>query len=75
MRDGLHLVSSPLPGCGNYESGSGTASLIFAHVVVEPKISIQLIAVLSDTLELSGLVKVAIPNSESHSIQKGHSEC
>ena len=38
----------------NYERGSGTASLTFAHTVVEPNISTQGIAVLADTLELNG---------------------
>ena len=37
-----------------YESGSGTASLTFAHTVVEPNVSTQGIAVLADTLELNG---------------------
>ena len=37
-----------------YESGSGTASVIFAHEVVEPNISTQGIAVLANTLELNG---------------------
>lgn len=41
----------------SYETGSGTVSLTFAHVVVEPNISTQVIAVLADTLELRGLVK------------------
>ena len=35
-------------------SGGGTASLTFAHAVVEPNISTQGIAVLADTLELNG---------------------
>ena len=38
----------------NYESGTGTASLIFAHTVVQPNISTQGIAVLANTLELNG---------------------
>ena len=38
----------------SYESGSGTASLTFAHTVVEPNISTQGIAVLANTLELNG---------------------
>ncbi|MCY4025398.1 MAG: SwmB domain-containing protein, partial [Acidobacteria bacterium] len=38
----------------SYESGSGTASLTFAHTVVEPNVSTQGIAVLEDTLELNG---------------------
>ena len=59
----------------SYESGSGTAILTIAHVVVESNISTQIIEVLADTPELSGLVKAAIRNSESHFIQKGHSEC
>ena len=37
-----------------YEDGSGTASLTFAHTVVEPNYSTQGIAVLEDTLELNG---------------------
>ena len=37
-----------------YESGSGTASLTFAHEVVEPNYSTQGIAVLANTLELNG---------------------
>ncbi len=37
-----------------YASGSGTSSLIFAHTVVEPNLSRQGIAVLADTLTLSG---------------------
>ena len=37
-----------------YESGNGTASLTFAHTVVEPNLSTQGIAVLADTLELNG---------------------
>ena len=37
-----------------YESGSGTSSLIFAHQVVEPNLSTQGIAVLANTLELNG---------------------
>ena len=37
-----------------YESGSGSAELIFAHRVVEPNYSTQGIAVLADTLELNG---------------------
>ncbi len=37
-----------------YESGSGTASLVFAHTVVEPNISTQGIAVLANTLALNG---------------------
>ena len=37
-----------------YESGSGTSSLIFAHVVVEPNTSTQGIAVLANTLTLNG---------------------
>ena len=38
----------------SYASGSGTASLIFTHTVVEPNISTQGIAVLANTLELNG---------------------
>ena len=38
----------------SYESGSGTASLTFAHTVVEPNVSTQGIAVLENTLELNG---------------------
>ena len=38
----------------SYESGSGTASLIFAHIVVEPNISTQGIAVVENTLEPNG---------------------
>ena len=37
-----------------YESGSGTASLTFAHTVVEPNFSSQGVAVLADSLELDG---------------------
>ena len=37
-----------------YESGSGTATLTFAHTVVEPNYSTQGIAVLADTLALEG---------------------
>ena len=37
-----------------YDNGSGTASLTFAHTVVEPNLSTQGIAVLADTLELNG---------------------
>ena len=37
-----------------YESGSGTATLVFAHTVVEPNISTQGIAVLANTLALNG---------------------
>ena len=37
-----------------YESGSGTASLTFAHTVVEPNESTQGIAVLANTLALNG---------------------
>ena len=38
----------------NYESGSGTAELVFAYTVAEPNISTQGIAVLANTLELNG---------------------
>ena len=38
----------------SYASGSGTASLTFAHTVVEPNYSTQGIAVLANTLELNG---------------------
>ena len=37
-----------------YESGGGTASLTFAHTVVEPNYSTQGIAVPANTLELNG---------------------
>ena len=37
-----------------YESGSGTAALVFAHEVAEPNLSTQGIAVLADTLALNG---------------------
>ena len=37
-----------------YESGGGTASLTFAHTVVEPNYSTQGIAVLENSLELNG---------------------
>ena len=37
-----------------YHSGGGTASLTFAHTVVEPNLSTQGIAVLANTLELNG---------------------
>ena len=38
----------------SYESGSGTASLTFAHTVVEPNFSSQGVAVLADSLEPDG---------------------
>ena len=38
----------------SYESGSGTASLTFAHVVIEPNFSSQGVAVLADSLEPDG---------------------
>ena len=38
----------------NYTSGSGTASLTFAHTVVQPNYSTQGIAVLENTLRLNG---------------------
>ena len=37
-----------------YESGGGTAALVFTHKVVEPNYSTQGIAVLADTLALNG---------------------
>ena len=37
-----------------YRSGSGTTALTFTHTVVEPNISTQGIALLTDTLELNG---------------------
>ena len=37
-----------------YHSGSGTASLTFAHTVVEPNFSTQGIAVVANSLELNG---------------------
>ncbi len=37
-----------------YQSGTGTATLTFAHTVVEPNYSSQGIAVLADTLALNG---------------------
>ncbi len=37
-----------------YESGSGTADLVFSYEVVQPNISTQGIAVLADTLQLNG---------------------
>ena len=37
-----------------YDSGTGTASLTFAHTVVEPNFSSQGIAVLADSLALNG---------------------
>ena len=37
-----------------YESGSGTASLTFAHEVVQPNVSTRGIAVLANTLEANG---------------------
>ena len=37
-----------------YESGSGTAALVFAHEVVEPNLSTGGVAVLADTLALNG---------------------
>ena len=38
----------------NYESGSGTADLVFSHKVVQPNESTQGIAVLEETLESNG---------------------
>ncbi len=38
----------------NYETGSGSTNLIFAHTVVDPNISSVGIAVLENTLELNG---------------------
>ena len=38
----------------SYESGTGTASLTFAHAVVEPNLSRQGVAVLADSLEPDG---------------------
>ena len=38
----------------SYSSGSGTATIVFTHTVVEPNISTQGIAVLKNTLELNG---------------------
>ncbi len=38
----------------SYEGGTGTASLTFAHTVVEPNYSTRGIAVLANTLELNG---------------------
>ena len=44
----------------SYEGGSGTASLTFAHTVVEPNLSTQGIAVLVNSLELnSGTIRSA----------------
>ena len=37
-----------------YESGSGTATLVFAHEVVEPNLSTRGVAVLANTLALNG---------------------
>lgn len=37
-----------------YDSGSGGASIVFAHTVVEPNISTQGVAVLANTLKLNG---------------------
>ena len=37
-----------------YESGGGTAELVFAHEVVEPNLSTAGVAVLADTLALNG---------------------
>ncbi len=37
-----------------YESGSGSANLVFAHTVAEPNLSTQGIAVLANTLQLNG---------------------
>ena len=49
-----------------YESGSGTASLVFAHTVVEPNISTQGIAVLADTLELNdGTIRSASAQTDA----------
>jgi len=38
----------------SYEDGTGTATLVFAHTVVEPNFSSQGIAVLANTLALNG---------------------
>ena len=38
----------------SYESGSGSAELVFAYTVAQPNISTQGIAVLANTLELNG---------------------
>ena len=38
----------------NYETGSGTSSLVFGHTVVQPNVSTQGVAVLANTLQLNG---------------------
>ncbi len=52
-----------------YESGSGTATLVFAHTVVEPNLSTQGIAVIENSLELNG---GTIGFSSGHAAYLGH---
>ncbi len=64
-----------------YARGSGTASLVFAHAVVEPNYSPRGIAVLADTLALNGgsirsassgteasLTHVGLPHDAAHKV-------
>jgi hypothetical protein len=49
-----------------YESGTGTANLVFAHTVVEPNLSTRGIAVLPNTLELNnGTIKSASSQTDA----------
>ena len=49
-----------------YESGSGTAELVFVHTVVEPNESTRGIAVLADTLEANGgTIRVAATGADA----------
>ena len=49
-----------------YNSGSGTTSLTFAHTVVEPNLSTQGIAVLENTLELnSGTIRSSASQTDA----------
>ena len=52
-----------------YQSGSGTDTLVFAHTVVEPNLSTQGIAVLENSLELNG---GTIGFSSGHAAYLGH---
>ena len=53
-----------------YHSGSGTATLVFTHTVVEPNLSTQGIAVLANSLELNGGV---VRSTASHAAAElGH---
>ena len=55
-----------------YESGSGTASLTFSHLVVQPNISTQGIAVLANTLELNGgTIRSAASNMDANLAHTG----